>query len=84
MAQRSLEPDQKLAQVALVGLECLVRLAALVREMREPGPDSVVQVLGERKIAVLLEHCRQTGACAMPHPPGNTVSKPRCVGLTGY
>ncbi len=38
MAQRSLEPDQKLAQVALVSLECLVRLAALVREMREPRP----------------------------------------------
>ena len=48
MAYCCLEPCQKLAQIALVGLERLVRLAPLMCQMREPGRSRIAQVLGQR------------------------------------
>ena len=65
MAHSCLEPGQELAQVALVGLERLVRLAPLMREMREPGRRRIAQVLGQRQTAV-FEDCRKTGAAHVP------------------
>ena len=81
MAHCSLEPCQELAQIALVGLECLVRLAPLMREMREPGRSCIAQVLGQRKTAV-FKYCRKTGAAHVPIRLNGATIPPR-VGLTG-
>ena len=53
VADVGLEPDQELAQIALVGLQGVGRATALVLQMQEPRADHSAQVLIERQCAVV-------------------------------
>ena len=68
VAELAFSQCEELAQVALVGLERLVRVSALVCQVREPCADRVAQVLGQRQLAV-VEHVRQ-GRAAHGFRPG--------------
>jgi hypothetical protein len=56
--QLTLQPYEELAQIALIGLERLVGVPALVCQVREPRADAIAQILSQRQLAV-VEHVRQ-------------------------
>ena len=67
VAEVGLQPGEELGEVAAVGVERVVRGAALVLEIGEPRLDGAPQVLAERQAAV-LEDRLQVGAAHVLQP----------------
>ena len=52
MAEMGLQIVEELAQVALVGFERLLRMAALVAQVRQPVARGAVQVRAKRQLGI--------------------------------